>query len=316
MAYGLLSALEFQFQNSLGTILTNSLNAIPVTGESIEETIEQIAEESIYGRFSESPRHAGRYGVGGNVEMEFHPLAVGHFLRAAFGQVTTTSGTGIQTHVFEPRLTTDWDAYAALPPFGLRISRNVNSGWLYGDLLADNLTISIVNGQPLKLSAGVIGGLRQRTANATPTYVAQQPTLWDSSSISFNGVGNTELRQATITLKNNLDRIYTLVDTFVPQRYRRTNFVMPEVSGTLLFEQDSLYQWFSAQSEFATVFNFVGQQSPNTVTFDFPRLRLTKFAPQIRAKGSLEVDFTGVPMYLSTSNTAFRCTLVNTQTVY
>jgi hypothetical protein len=126
----------------------------------------------------------------------------------------------------------------------------------------------------------------------------------------------TELRQATIRLRNNLETIYTLANTFIPQRIRRSDFIMPEVSGTLLFQQDSFYEWFTAQSEYSFVMNFVGQQSPNTVTFDFPRLRMTKFAPQVRAKGFLEVDFTGVPMYLSTSNTMFRCTLVNTRTWY
>src|SRR3990167_4726739 len=108
VGYGMLGHLGWDAQNSYGTAKVSSQHFIPIISERFEWMHEPIEESAMYGRFGASPFHEGVRFVDGEIQMESHPIEMGHLLKSVFGQVTTTSAAGTQTHLFLPRNTSDW----------------------------------------------------------------------------------------------------------------------------------------------------------------------------------------------------------------
>lgn len=303
------------FQNSYGTALTTSLSAIPVISENITLGIEPLAETNMYARFQESPYHEGQRIVNGDLNMEAHPTAMGWLLKSAFGQVTTTSGTGIQSHVFETK-STDFDDKAALPPMTAEVFRDVGSAFIYSDLMVNNINLNVSNNELLSMTAGLIGGNMTRSAPSTPTYESAKPFLWSQSSVSFDGAGTCELSDFTFTMNNNLEAQYTLCNTKTPHRIIRNGMQTVELSGIFRFNAHSYSQSFENQSEIPVVIHFNSDQSPHGLTIDIPLFRWKTFEPVMAGPGIIDASFTAQGIYSTTSMTAARITLVNTQTYY
>ena len=315
VGYGMLSAVNFNFQNSWGTPLTASLQSIAVTGENIVFELEQLPEQSMYGRFAESPYHMGKNSVKGGFKMEAHPISIMWPLGAVMGGVVTTSGTGIGTHIYKMRAGSDWQDNAAERPFTLQVNRNrVNLvGEQYHDMVGDSLTFNIKNGQFLTLDFAAIGaGFTANSTTAAPTYPAGKPYIWDASSLSWSGNLITDIEDLTITVKNNLAPLWFLgVNTKAPYKIKRNGFQTIEVAGSVLYSTDSVFLDFRNQTEIRMLANFVGQQTPNTLLFDFPSLRLKTFVPTAAGPGMVKASFTGQAMYNTASTYAVAITLVN-----
>jgi len=315
MAYGMKGHVMVNFQNSYGTSNVASLTAVPVISEALTLTIDPLVETNMYSRIQESPYHEGQHLVQGDINMEAHPTNMGWFLKSGFGQVTTTSATGIQTHVFETK-STDFDDRAAVDPMTMEVFRDVGSSYLYSDLMVNNLTLNIANGQFLSMTAGMIGGNMSRQAASTPTYEGARPFLWSQSSVSFNGAGICEVADFTFTMNNNLEAQYVLCNTKTPYRIIRTGMQTVELSGTFRFNAHSYHQSFESQEEKSFVIHFLNDQSPHLLTIDIPLFRWKTFEPTMSGPGIIDAPFTAQAIYSTTSQTAARITLVNTQTYY
>lgn len=312
--YGMLGHILWNAQNSWGTSQVTSQMPIPLISESIVEHIDQLPETSMYGRFGEPPYHAGKSHISGDVSLDALPIPIGHIFKAAFGQVTTTSATGIQTHVFAPK-TTDFDDRCALPPITIEVDRGVGSAALYSDMQVGKLTIKAANGQLLGVTASLIGAGFTRQVAATPTFPSNAPFQWSTASISWNGIVCNDFRDLTITLDNNLVEQYVLTNTTVPFRIKRAGFYKVDVAGTLIFAAHSYWDAFLNQSELAVFANYVGG-TPDVLTLSVPKMRLKTFDPKIANAGIVEAAFTAEGMYLTTSLSAFGITMVNTQPWY
>ena len=314
VGYGMRGHVLWNFQTAWGTSVVASQQAVPIISEGIDWVYEDIEEASMYGRFHAPPAQNGMQRAEGDIAMEAHPAQMGELLRAAFGQVTTTSGAGIQTHVFEPR-TTDWADRSALPPSTVEIHRDVGSAFQFFDLVANKLALNAANGQFVGVTASMIGAGYTRLAAGTPTFPADTPFKWDGASVSWNGGAVLDFRSLQWSFMNNLEAQYTLNYSSVPYRIKRTGFHQVDVSGTIVFAQHSYFDAFANKTQASLVANFVGD-TPHVLRIDIPLLRLRSFKAAIAGPGVVEASFEGRAIYLSTSATNTRVTLVNTRTYY
>lgn len=315
VGYGMRSHVMWNFQDSFGTSQTSSLQAIPVTGVTLNHTIEQIVEENMYSRFAESPYHEGAHMVEGDITMQANPIAMGWLLKSTIGIVSTTSGTGTQTHVFRPNVT-DFDDKAAGRPATCEVYYDTGSAAVYYDLVGDSLSLNISNGELLGVTAGFIGAGFSRKAAGSPTYPESKPFVWDQFSGSYNSALISELKDLTLDFNNSLEADWTLSSSKSPQRIKRTAHQTVEISGTVLFASHSYMQAFEAQSENRFIAHFAGQQAPNALTIDVPKMRFKTFDVSVGDAGIIEANFTAQGIYDTTSAYALEITLVNTQTYY
>ena len=319
MGYGQLGHLALSFQNSFGTTSTTSFHYIPLVSETVGEKIERIVEGSLYARLAESPVREGVHELAGEVRTEAHPVYLGVFLKAALGQGTVTAQGSTFLHQFIPAKA-DWDSFAAAPPLTAEVHRDVGSAFVYSDLVAEGLTLEIAHGQLLTANLEVLGGRFSQKAAGVPSYREGRPWSWDVASASYNGVGQSDLRQLSVRFGNQLATQHSLSGQKTPRRIKRAGAQQVTVEGSLLFESQTLFQAFAKQDEQRLLVTLRGEPVSSgydaLLTVDIPRLRFQEFSPQIGGAGAVEVGFTATGVYDTTSGYALRVTLVNTQPSY
>ncbi len=319
MAYGQSGHLAVTFQESFGTSLTTSGMFIPLVSESVTETINQLTEENLYGRLAEPPTHEGTHAVQGDIRTEAHPIALGVMLKAVLGRVSTTAQGSAFLHEFLPAVA-DWDAYGATPPMTLALHRDVGSAFIYYDMLGSALTLEIAQGQLLTSALTLLGGGTSRKAAAIPAFYPGRPWSWDVASAAYDGAGITDLRQMSLVFDNRLSPHYTLSGAKTPHRIKRDGPQTLALEGTMLFEDQVLFQEFLDQTEKPLHVTFAGETVADSytaqLTLELPRFRLTEFSPQLAGAGQIEVSFAGKGVYDQTSGYALRITLTNTQPQY
>ncbi|MDH4225123.1 MAG: phage tail tube protein [Deltaproteobacteria bacterium] len=319
MAYGQSGHMALHFQNSFGLSNVTSARFIPLVSESVMETIGQLVENNHYGRLAESPVHEGLHEVSGEVRTEAHPIAAGAFFKAALGQSSSSPLGGAFLHTFVP-VQADWDPAAAVPPFTLEIHRDVGSAFVYGDLLANTLTLEIAQGQLLAAGMTVLGGKFSQKASSLPVYPAGRPWTWDVVSAGYNGAGVSHLRSLTVKFDNRLAAYHTLSGGKHPARIKRNGSQTISVEGSLLFEDQNLFSEFINQTEKPLTVNFAGETTAgsysNLLTVEVPRLRFSEFKPSMNGAGELEVGFAGKGVFDSGLGYGLKITLTNTQAAY
>ncbi|MDH4247404.1 MAG: phage tail tube protein [Deltaproteobacteria bacterium] len=319
MGYGQLGHLALSFQSSFGTTSTTSFHYIPLVSETLGEKIERITESSLYARLAEPPIREGVHEVAGELRTEAHPVYLGVFLKAALGQGTVTPQGSAFLHQFIPAKA-DWDAFAAVPPLTAELHRDVGSAFVYGDLLAEGLTLEIAHGQLLTANLEILGGRFSQKAAGTPSFLPGRPWTWDVVSASYDGAGQSDLRQISVRFGNQLTPQHSLSGLKTPRRIKRSGAQQVTVEGSLLFESQTLFQAFAKQDERRLLVTLRGEPVSSgydaLLTLEVPRLRFQEFSPQIGGAGPVEVGFTAAGVFDATSNYALRVTLVNTQAAY
>ncbi len=319
MAYGQSGHLAISFQNSFGVSNTDSPFFVPLVSESISETINQIVENNMYARLAESPAHEGTHEFEGDIATDAHPIVLGSFLKAALGQVTSTPQDSAFLHEFLPA-TADWDEFAAVGPMTMEVFRDAGSAFLYYDMLGSALSLEINQGELLSATLSTLGGRFSQQAQSSTDFRPGRPWTWDVTSASYDDTGIADLRQISLVFDNQLASQFTLSGGKFPYRIKRGGPQTVSVEGTMLFQDQTLFKEYQAQSEKRLHLTFAGEtvaQSYQTqLTVDVPRLRFTEFAPQLNGVGQLEVSFSGKGVYDATSGYALRVTLTNTQAAY
>ena len=241
MAYGQSGYLAIHFQDSYGTSQTGSAHYIPLISETVEETIGQIVEDNLYGRLAESPYHEGLHEVGGELRTEAHPVYLGAFLKSALGRHVATAQHSAFVHEFLPAAQ-DWDAFAAVPPMTLELHRDAGSAFLYYDMLGNEVALDIAHGQLLTAALSVLGGRFGRKAPQAPQFQPGRMWTWDVASASYDGQAVLDLRRLTLRFHNRLAAIHTLGDGKSPRRVKREGAQQVTVEGTLLLQDQVLFQ--------------------------------------------------------------------------
>jgi len=319
MAYGRAGYLAIHFQDSYGTSQTGSAHYIPLVSETVEETIGQIVEDNVYSRLAESPTHEGLHEIGGELRTEAHPVYLGAFLKSALGGHVATAQHSAFQHEFLP-LAQDWDRFAAVRPMTLELHRDAGSAFLYYDMLGNEVALDIAHGQLLTATLAVVGGRFGRKAPQPPQFHAGRMWSWDVASASYDGQPVADLRRLTLRFSNRLAAMHTLGADKSPSRIKREGAQQVAVEGTMLFQDQGLFQQFLDQSERRLLLTFRGETVATSytalLTLDVPRLRFKEFKPALSGPGQLEVSFAANGVYDQGSGYALRVTLTNTLAAY
>lgn len=319
MAYGQSGHLALCFQDSYGTSKINSPAFIPLVSESIQETIGQLVEGNIYSRFGEPPTHEGTHEIKGEIQTEAHPIALGNFFKSVLGGSNITAQGSAFQHVFVPAQT-DWDDYSAGAPMTLEVHRDSGSAFVYSDMVADGVFLEVAQGQLLSAGVSLVGGRFSQKAASAPVYPMGRPWTWDVVSASYNALAVADFRSLSLRFDNHLSPQFTLSGDKHPHRVKRTAPQTLSVEGSLLFEDQTLFQAFRSQSENPMVIHFAGEtiatSYQSALTVEIPRVRFGEFNPQLSGPGELEVKFSGKGIFDDTLGYAMKVTLVNTQSNY
>ena len=313
--YGMLGHVGHMFQNSFGAYLTSSLQYTPITKETLALGIEQKEDPGMRGRIGSNPVYQGFHKIEGGVTMMANPIDIGVPLKSVVGLISTTSDTGIQTHVFRPRQA-DKDDKSPTDLLTFEVDRDVGSSGLYYDCAGNTLQIAITNGELVEFQLGVIGAGFHRMTPSNPVYQEATPFKWDQASFSYNGWWIEDILSLTVNVNNNLEAKYTMINTKAPSRIKRTQQPTIEMQGTMLFTQHSLWQAFENHLQAPLALHFAGAETPNALTLYFPKILFTEYKQNIGGMGLIEVSFSARTCWDTTSNYEFEATLVNTQTYY
>jgi hypothetical protein len=319
MGYGISGHLGICFQDSFGTANVGSFHYFPLISESLVEAIPPLESESIVGRYEAGNVYQGFKEVGGDVVITSHPILLGKLLYAWTFQDSSLLGTSEYTHTQIPA-TTDFDTYAAVPPMTIEVYRAAGSAHQYYDCLANQLTIAIAHGAIVQTTMSVIGGKFAKVVKTTPSYLSGSEYTWDQASISLAGVGFDQFSELTLTMNNRLIGKGTLDGTKTANRVKRDGFRMLEISGTLLFEDDTQFDNFRNATEQRLVVTIEGQDVasgyPAKFEADIPSMRFNEHPVNIGGPGLIEASFTAEARYNSGSGHMVKFTVVNSQPLY
>lgn len=320
MSYGNDARIGLSFQNSYGTLNTSSIHWLEPVGESVDLKKAQLVRKGLRGILDEGASQEGLNVVDGDVTIEAKAIPLGVLLSAALGLTTVTS-TGVYTHTFKPR-TADWDGLSAERPFTYhKFMGDTGSAYLFSDLNGGNLELSIANGELLTAKLGMVGGTFSQVAALSATYPTGDALDWSISSASIGGSARDNIRNVTVTLNNALEAKHTLKTSKYPSRVKRTNPRTINVSGTVIFDNQTDAQNFISQAEqrfFLHLKSATQIQSGyyESLTIDVPSMRFTEFPQAIGGPGEIEVGFSAVGKYNTGSATALAITLVNSKAGY
>lgn len=322
MSYGMKSSLGINFQNSYGTTLTSSIYWLPYLSEGLTLKKEQLISEGRRGIFDEGASYEGMNSIEGDIEVEAHPVTLGVLLKAAFGAPSTVTSTGVYTHTFKPR-TSDFDAYAANIPLSIvRVPDDTGSAHQYYDMVASKISFGVANGEFQKVTMSVIGGKYSQVAAPTVTLPTGDTNFtWAVASLSLGGPANADMKELTVEVDESLENIFTLNSAKTPSRTKRTGYRVINISGTLVFDNQTEYQKFVAQSDQALILTMttatqIQSGYYESFTVKAPRLRYTEFPISAGDAGKMEVGFTSKADYSTTSATALELVLVNSKAAY
>ena len=315
MAYGIRSYVQMSFQDSFGTANISSSHPIPILSETLTETKPPLMDEGMYGRFDQDEAYEGLNEIAG--EVVFHPNAetIGIALLAWAGAntaATSVDGVGWQYEITPE--SNDFENKCATIPLTVEVYRDVGSSFQYYDMCCNELSLEIANGEIVKATMGLVGGKYAKMTETTSlNYYMDDSFLWDTSSVSMNGIAADEVTAYNLTLSNNLEATGTLNNTKLPSRIKRTAKRSIELSGTLLYEDDVKLDLFRA----GTVIQAINTMTINSgytsdsLEIDIPSFKYSAFPVNAGGVGLIEVAYSGLGSYNAGSGTAIKFTLIN-----
>jgi hypothetical protein len=319
MGYGMGGHLGLCFQETSGVAFTSSFHWLPILSESLTEGKPPVISEAMRGRFEEGPTFEGVNEIGGEIVAEADPIIMGKFFKAWFGQSSGTLTTSVYVHEFVPR-TSDFNSKCAVPPLTAQVYRDAGSAGQYSDLCCNELSIEIAHGAIIKYTGTFIGMGFTKVAKSTPTYLTGSEFTWDQTSIEIAGAAVEDITQMSVKLSNNLEAKGTLDGNKTPNRIKRAGFRTIEISGTMLFLNDTEFDKFRAQTEQRLVVTVTGQAVSSGynayLSMDFPSVRYNEFPQNIGGPGQVEVPFTATAKYNSGSGHMAKFSMQNTLTQY
>lgn len=321
MSYGNQGHMGISAQESFGTI-TTSFDFFPFISETITVNIEDLPEEGMEARFEEGESHEGLQTITGDISLEPHPIMIGHLFRGVQGQSSGTIVDSVTEWGFKG-ITADFTPnVCALPPFTIEIYRDAGLAWRIQDTVINTLNVEIAGGALVKATAGIIGRVSSLAAKATPTFLSDDPFVWDQASISIGGVANGDHESINFTIDNQIEGV-TLIDGNKFQgRYKRgAGFRQYTAGGTIDFSTQSQYLQFRNSSQQALIATITGKTEvssgrPEVLKFDIPAFRYTTYPVPMAGPGRVTVAYDGKWKFHPGSVNAGEVTLVNTRLAY
>jgi len=324
IAYGMMGHIGISLQSSFGTANITSFDYFPLISETLALNVPMLPDESMQGHIDEVTAHEGLHEIAGDVVVPVHPILIGKFLKGWTGVASYAASLvdSHYSHKFWPAPgDADFDEFRAVPPMTIEVYRAAGSAHQYHDMLLNTLTLEIAQGIMIKATAGFIGGKYAKVAKTGPSYLVGSEWSWDQSCIQIGGNAIDELSNITITMNNNLTaRAMLDCNSKYPSLILREGKRRVEVSGTMLFIDDTEFDLCTAKTAQAFIINVEGQECSSgyntSLKIDLPQVVYDAFPVNIGGTGIIEAAFTGHAEYKTTSLGAMLCTLVNTQVAY
>lgn len=320
MAYGANAYLGITFQNSFGSAKTSDLTFIPFVSESLTVNFENIESASITKNFDKPDSYRGMQSIEGDIQMEVHPVLIGHFLKAWHGQ-SQTSGSGTVTHSFVP-VQNDWqEGVCTLPPVTFVVYTGVGSAHVFYDCLVNQLTFTAAHNALYQCTASIIGGRHAYAPATQPQYLPGSFYNFDTCSLSLNGQAFDSASQLEIVLNNNLEGKATLNGKNHYSRILRGSGMRTvEISGTSLLDATNQFdKYINHETQTLTAaWTQPGSSTAanNQIALEVPRMQYSEFPEVIEGPGLTEVSFKARGLYDATKGYAVKFSMVNTQTNY
>lgn len=321
MSYGQKSHVAIAFQSSFDNVNVSSFYHMQHLEESVGLNIPPLIDESARGVFDEGDSYGGARTVDGDLTINAKSIPLGVLLRGLMGAASVTLTDSVYNHEFKPR-TSDFDDYSAGDPLTyFKYMDDGGSATLFYNLNVSALELGCNAGEFLTAKASFVGGSFQQNVDIAAAFPTGKRFTWDTSSLQLGGAANGDIKALTITINEGVEAMHTINNSDYPSRVKRTSERTIEVGGTIIFDNQTEYQNFIAQTEQSFKVSFagpvdVGSGGPDEIVIDMPALRYSDFKPVAGAAGKTEVGFTASAKYLSTSATAIEVTLTNTFAVY
>lgn len=318
MASGQDAVIGLARQNSWGTAAnTDSLHHVPLLSEDVNLQRPDLLSGNLNSRLDENDGVAGPRQVAGTISAEIAPKALGVLIQSVLGPpTTTTSGSGVAAHVFQPA-TADFGIYAAVVPHTYyKKFSNVSTGDLDMNLVGNELELSVRNGELVQCRVAFLGGTHAFQSSLGLT--AEDPELipWSVSSVSIGGTAKSNIRDLSLAVNNNAESMHALDGSTYPNRVKRTGKREIRISGTLFFDDASEYVDFINGTTRELVATFTGDDEIqsgyyNTLEIIVPQMKYSAVPLAITGPEELEVSFEARGEYNTGSGTALQITLTN-----
>lgn len=273
---------------------------IPVKSVNFNVDQEEITFREIAGSRQAQQSFGGSIRPSVSLTSAFYPAGgFGVLLRGLFGNVTTAAGTGTTPTSF---VHTFSDA-AVLPSLSFERSDSATegSGLLHQRIPGckiESMSFTAEFGADVEVSVEAQGLSFPEDPAAKPatiTLPAMNPFIFTGVSVDLDGVPNDLFRSVNFDFNNTLEPQEALRGT-------RTAYKIHEgplectLSGTMIYDDNSIYDRFRDATEFTLAVHFVGDMADaaNNVkygaTFTWPKVKVQNFDVNMEAEGVMEAD--------------------------
>lgn len=296
---------------------------IPVKNVNFNIDQEEITFREIAGSRQATQSFGGSIRPSVSLTSALYPNgAFGTLLRGLFGSVTTANGPVVGTNPVDTYVHTFADA-AVLPSLSFERSDTATegTGLLHQRIPGckiESMSFTAEFGADVEVSVESQGLSFPSDPAAKPTVSlpSVNPFIFTGVSVSIDGVSSDLFKSLSFDFNNTLEPQEALRGT-------RTAFKMHEgplectLSGTLIYDDNSIYNKFRDATEFQLSAHFVGDVASTVnnvnygITFTWPRVKVQNFDVNMEAEGVMEADVEFTVSYSRSLNRYVQVKLTN-----
>jgi hypothetical protein len=292
------SSLSYITEVTFGTTPVGNFLNLPFSTHSLNMTKDRVSGNDIQAdRMLRVDRHGNKQ-VGGDVVVDLRDAVFDAFLESAMMNTWSTDVIKIGT---TPKYFSIED-YAA----------DIDQARVFTGCTVSSMAVSLAPNQMVTTTFTIVGKDMTVSANQKTQTASATTAPFDSYSgdISIGNVGSPSaiaiVTGLDFTLNNSFAPTFVIGDNAAPSlEYGRA-----EVEGTLTayFEDAALLNRFVNETETALVVS-VGDPSGNTLTFDFPKIKINSAdIPVDGPTGSRVISMSFIALYDSTEATNLKIT--------
>lgn len=320
MSYAHNAYIGMTFQNSFGTARTSGMVYVPFVSENLTLNYENVESSTIKSRFDAYEKYTGAMRIEGDIQMEVHPVIIGYFLKAWFGNYMS-SGTAPKNHIFAPTQT-DWlEGACALPPLTFVVYTGVGSAHVFYDCLVNQLTFTAAHNALYQCNVSIIGGQHTYTAKTNATFLTGSFYNFNTCSLSLGGTAWDNVSQLEIALNNNLEGKYSLNGKNTYSRILRGSSPRTvEISGTQLLNSPAQFAAYKNRTiqNFTAAWTIPASTAAQTtnISFQVPGFQYSEFPETIEGPGVTEVSFKAQGLFDPNMDFSIMANITNTYSGY
>ena len=289
----------------------------PVNSESMVKEEELVTSDGLYAKAGRNKWSQGTVNINGDLEFDVQPEGYGKIFKHALGYADTATslGSGVYSHVIRP---------SGLLPSGLKIEIDRDKRvFTYPGCKVDSLELSGAINENLMATASFLGKTEIQSASRTetnPSISTLDPFLFHEGAVTVGGT-STPITAFTLTVNNNLQDDHYVFNRRLRRSIHRADFREVTGSLTMVFEDVTVYEYFTTKSPVAIRLLFTSDALPGAENYklqiDIPEAVFTGGGPTVDGAGpiTMELPFTAFRDDEGSYNAQdeLRITLTNTE---